>query len=320
MIRVANEETIKDVGEFGLIERVTGQLSMPASVSVGPGDDSAVFSVDGDAVVSTDMMVEDVHFRRDWCSGFDVGCKLIARSFADLEAMGATSRGCVVAISMPEELQAEWFKDFFQGVSAEVVKARAVLVGGDITSGEKIVATATVFGQMEGRAPVLRSGAKPADVVALCGRQGWAAAGWATLSRGFRSPRAAVDAYRCPEVPYGAGRIAAAAGANAMIDVSDGLIADLGHIAEKSNVLIDIDSSSLEIPGPLQNVGAALNSDPLNFVLTGGEDHPLVATFADYVPQGWAHIGRVLDPVEGSANVLVDGEEWETEYSGWTHF
>jgi thiamine-monophosphate kinase len=193
------------------------------------------------------------------------------------------------------------------------------LLGGDVTRSDKIVISVTVFGTLEGRSAVTRSGARPGDVVALCGRSGWAAAGWAVLGRGFRSPRAAVQAYQVPEVPYGQGRVAALAGATSMIDISDGLLADLGHIADRSGVSIDVHREAFEVPDPLQAVAAATGSDPYRLILTGGEDHALAATFAPGdVPEGWTVIASVSDPGDGPA-VTVDGEQWE-DSTGWDHY
>ena len=174
----------------------------------------------------------------------------------------------------------------------------------------------TVLGSVEGE-PVRRSGARPGDVVAIAGRQGWAAAGLAVLARGFRSPRALVEAHRRPEPPYGAGPVAAAAGATAMIDVSDGLLGDVAHIAEASGVAIDISAGSFEVAEPLRAVGAALGADPMRFILTGGDDHALVATYpaGTALPDGWTRIGEVA---EGSG-VTVDGAAYEGP-AGHTHF
>jgi thiamine-monophosphate kinase len=139
------------------------------------------------------------------------------------------------------------------------------------------------------------------------------------LTRGFRSPGAVVVAHRVPEVPYGEGRIAAESGATAMIDVSDGLLADLGHIAKASGVRIELDSAAFEIAEPQQAVAAALGGgDPLGFQLTGGDDHALVATFPPgKVPTGWTTIGKV---VSGQPSVLVDGAVPEVDSAGWKHF
>jgi thiamine-monophosphate kinase len=126
-----------------------------------------------------------------------------------------------------------------------------------------------------------------------------------------------VGAYRTPEPPYAAGPQAALAGATAMIDVSDGLLADLGHVATASGVAIDVRSAALVVPPRLVDVGAALGVDPLHWLLTGGEDHALVATFPGAPPAGWTEIGSVA---EGEPGVLVDGRPYTEGTPGWTHF
>jgi thiamine-monophosphate kinase len=156
-------------------------------------------------------------------------------------------------------------------------------------------------------------------VLAVCGRLGWAAAGLAVLGRGFRSPVAVVNAHRVPEPPYQAGPQAAAAGATAMIDISDGLLADLGHVARASGVAIDVRSASLPVHQRLLDVSSALGADPMRWVLTGGEDYALAATFpsARSVPTGWTAIGAVSP---GSGTVLVDGKPYDAPTPGWTHW
>lgn len=310
-----SQQTIGDVGEFELIKIITKTLSSGPQVLLGPGDDAAVLAVpSGQVVVSTDVLVEGVHFRHDWSTGFDVGRKAVAASVADLEAMGATPLGLVVGFSAPPSTPMTWVRFFTQGLQQECEAAGIPLVGGDITQAEKIVLSMTVLGSLE-RA-VTRSGAEPGQLVAIRGRLGWSAAGLAVLGRGFRSPRAVVEAHRTPEVAYGAGAEAAAAGATAMIDVSDGLLADLGHIARASGVAVDIDSEALEIAEPIRAVAAATGKDPLGFVLTGGEDHALAACFAPAdVPSDWSVIGSV----SAGEGVTVDGAAWEGT-AGFDHF
>jgi thiamine-monophosphate kinase len=312
-------QTAGDVGEFGLIERITSGLSASGAVRLGTGDDAAVVRPVGDVVVSTDTMVEGVHFRPDWSSAEDVGRKLVAACVSDAEAMGAAPIAVVVSLAMPTHTTAEWVDGFRDGVRAECERCGAQLVGGDTTSAPVIVLTATVLGDLDGVDPVTRSGARPGEVVAFAGRLGWAAAGLAALTRGFRSPRAVVVAHRVPEPPYGQGRVAAEAGATSMIDVSDGLLADLGHVARASGVRVELDSSAFETTEPQQAVAAAIGGgNPLDFQLTGGDDHALVATFpAGSVPAGWTVIGRVSD---GDPGVVVDGEEWTSAAPGWRHF
>lgn len=311
--------TVGDTTEFELIGAITAGLPTGPALRVGPGDDCAVFAADGDVAVSTDTMVENVHFRRAWSGPADVGRKAVAAAVADLEAMGARGIGVVLALTVPAELELAWVQEFAAGVREECANAGVLLLGGDLTRGRDIIATATVLGDLQGRPPVTRSGARPGDVVAVCGRLGWAAAGLTVLNRGFRSPRAVVVAHRVPEPPYGQGQMAQQAGASAMIDCSDGLLADLGHLAEASGVAIDVDTSRLDVAEPQSVVAAAVGGgDPLTFILTGGDDHALLATFAaDAVPDGWRVIGSVS---AGDPQVTVDGAEWEGDSAGWRHF
>lgn len=310
--------TVGDLGEFGLIAEITAGLPTAPNVLVGPGDDCAVFAPDGPVAVSTDTMVAGRHWRENWSGPHDVGRKAVASAAADLEAEGARGIGVVISLALPAETPAEWARQFSAGVRAECAEAGLVLLGGDLTQAPQIVVTATVFGDLEGRAPVTRAGARPGDVVAFRGRLGWAEAGLAVLNRGFRSPAAVVNAHRVPEPPYGQGIVAALAGATAMVDVSDGLLADLGHIARSSGVVIDLDPAAFDIAEPQTAVAAALGGkDPLAFVLTGGDDHALAACFAPSdVPEGWVVVGAVRD---GEPGVLVGGETWEGS-AGWAHF
>jgi thiamine-monophosphate kinase len=154
-------------------------------------------------------------------------------------------------------------------------------------------------------------------VVALAGRTGFAAAGYAVLSRGFRTPKLFVDAYRRPEVPYEAGPAAARLGATAMIDVSDGLLQDLGHIATASVVGVDVRREAFEFVPQMRDAAGALGVDPYLWVLTGGDDHALAATFppGTDLPPEW----RVVGAVHEGTGVTVDRKPW-TGGMGWDHF
>lgn len=311
------KNTLAELGEFGLISQITADLVPTDTIPVTVGDDAAVVRLDGDLAVSTDTVVAGVHFRTDWSLPHEVGQRAVAAAVADLIAMGARPVAMVVGFTAPGDLPASWAKQCTQGIKVEAAKSGIALVGGDTTSGPVIVLTVTVMGDLQGHPPILRSGARPGDVVALRGRVGWSAAGLKVLSRGFRSPRAVVEAYKVPEVIYAAGAEAVAAGATSMIDISDGLLADLGHISRASGVTIDLDRQAFTIPEPIQAVAAATGVDPWTFILTGAEDHGLAATFAPgTVPEHWLEMGTVS---AGEAQVLVDGVAWEGA-PGWDHF
>ena len=314
---IPRDATLADVGEFGLIAELTNAFKQGEHVLVGPGDDAAVLRVrTGHVVVSTDLMVEGRHFRRDWASASDVGHRAAAQNLSDVNAMGGRAHSLTVGLAAPPDLPAQWALEFAAGFAAECDVVGASVVGGDLTRADEVVLAVTVLGSCT-QTPVLRSGARPGDVLALTGRQGWAAGGLAVLGRGFRSPRVLVEAYRRPEPPYDAGPVAADAGATSMIDVSDGLLADAGHVASQSGVAVDVRSASFDIPEPLHAVAAATGADPLSFMLSGGDDHSLLATFPDAasVPEGWIVVGAVAE----GEGVTVDGAAYAGE-TGWTHF
>lgn len=284
---------------------------------LGPGDDAAVVAVaDGRVVATTDLLVENRHFRRDWSSANDVGHKAAARSFADVAAMGAVPTALLVGFATPGDLALEWVDGLMAGLREECGEVGADIVGGDVTAADVITLAVTALGDLQTRTPVTLGGARPGDVVAVAGKLGWAAAGFAVLGRGFRSPVQVVSAHRRPEPPYAEGPRAAQLGATSMTDISDGLVADLGHIAEASGVRIDLTVAALIVPAKLREVGAALNVDPLLWVLTGGDDYALAASFPKNVelPDTWTVIGAVAQ----GEGVRVDGRRWPA--GGHEHF
>jgi len=306
-----------------VIRTVTHGRGQPPSTLLGPGDDAAVVAApDARVVVSTDLAVDGVHFRTDWATGEQIGKRAALAAMADIAAMGAVPTALVVGLSAPGSTLVELVTAIGAGINEAAEAAGAGVVGGDVTRGDQLTLAVTVLGDLRGSAPVLRSGARPGDVVAVCGRLGWAAAGLAVLSRGFRSPAVVVGAYRVPEPPLAAGPVAAAAGATSMIDVSDGLLADLGHIAEESRVAIDVKAVALQVNPRLVEVASALGKNPLEWLLTGGDDHALVATFprGASTPPGWAQIGTIAALGEGEApRVTVDGAVPDLT-AGWDHF
>jgi thiamine-monophosphate kinase len=315
--RGASVITVSELGEFGLIKRVTAGMAAAETTLLGPGDDAAIVATpDGRVVASTDLLIENRHFRRDWSTANDIGHKAAARNFADIVAMGAVPTALLVGLAAPGTLEVEWVDGLVNGLREECGQIGAAIVGGDVTAADVVMLGITALGDLQGRAPVTLDGARPGDIVAVAGRLGWAAAGFAVLGRGFRSPVSVVTAHRRPELPYAEGPRAAELGATAMTDVSDGLVADLGHIAEASSVRIDLQAQLLDLPAKLREVGAALNVDPVVWVLTGGDDYALVATFprGTTLSEAWCEIGTVS---EGDG-VRVDGRRWPV--GGHEHF
>jgi thiamine-monophosphate kinase len=338
--------SVADLGEWGIIAALAARMPSGPLTAVGIGDDAAVVGApSGSVVASVDLLLEGQHFLISWSSGYDVGVKAAARSLADIAAMGAGPTALLVALAAPGTLPARWVLDLADGLAFEAGRAGAGVVGGDTARADKVLLSVTALGDLAGRPPVRRGGAAPGDVVAVAGPLGHSAAGYALLAAGAKpvtaadaeaapeaAPRALADlmaAHLRPAPAYQAGPEAALLGATAMIDVSDGLLADLGHVAAASGVRIEIDSSRLALGDPLAAAAAAVSrlsrthaarsprSLSLQWALTGGEDHSLAATFPPSVslPQRW----RVIGAARPGSGVTVDGEPYQGSL-GWEHF
>jgi thiamine-monophosphate kinase len=311
-------ESLAGMGEFAVIDRLVSGRVQPPTVVLGPGDDAAVVAhADGRSVVSTDMLVEGVHFRRDWSTPFQLGRKAIAANAADIEAMGAAPTAFVVSFGAPGDTAANDVVALSDGMWHEAGGLGAGIVGGDLVSAPQWVVSVTALGDLEGRAPVVLGGARRGDVIAVAGDLGPSAAGYALLMKNIRGFDELRSRHLVPVPPYGQGRAASDAGATSMTDVSDGLVADVGHIAHASDVGVDLSWDALEFDrDALASAAVALEMDPWGWVLAGGEDHALVATFPDAPPIGWRVIGSVID---GPPRVLLDGQPWHG-HTGWQSF
>lgn len=294
--------TVAAVGEDGLIDRVIARYPPPPSgVLVGPGDDAAVLELSGRSVICTDTLVEGHDFLLAWSGAHDVGVKVAAQNLADVAAMGAVPVALVVSLAAPGDLPVAWARDLADGVAAECARAGAAVVGGDVSPAAQLVVTGTAVGVLPGPA-VLRCGARPGDVIALAGVSGLSGAGLALLRAGIDVTgrpdlSALVRTHLAPEPDYPAGPLAAAAGATAMIDTSDGLLRDARRVAEASGAVLDLDPERL-VPGAQLRAAAAALGEPqlaLQWVLSGGEDHALLACFppGTALPQPFRAIGAV---------------------------
>ena len=306
--------------EFELIDSITAHFAQHKGVLLGPGDDAAVLAVpDGRVAASTDMLVENVHFRSAWTAPHDLGRRAAAQNFADIAAMGGVPTALLVAVGAPADTDQDWFDQLAAGFETECALVGASVIGGDLAKSDRIVIGVTVLGDLEGRAPITRAGAQIGDVVAVAGRFGWSAAGLLAYERGIDVDPEVRAAYRVPTPPYAAGPAAAHAGATAMIDTSDGLVADAAHIADASGVTIALDATALAADQPVLAASQLLGIPVLELILGGGEDHALLATFPPDtpIPAAFRSIGRV--EARGPADVLVDGRPYEGS-RGWTHF
>lgn len=314
--------TLRQVGEFAVIDRLVAHRRQPEDVVVGPGDDAAVLHAGaGNIVMSTDMLVQGKHFRFDWSSPHDVGRKAIAQNAADIEAMGARPTAFVVAFGACPDTAVSEVEELTEGMWQEANSIHAGIVGGDLVSSSEWVVSVTALGYLDNRPPVLRSGAQAGSVVAVAGNLGYSAAGYALWCNHSADNSVEFEEMKrrhlVPQPPYGEGIRAAEAKAQAMTDISDGLLADLGHLAAASGVTVDLSRAALNADvDALAAPAAATHIDPWSWVLGGGEDHALVACFAHGVPSGWREIGVVR---AGASEVLVDGCI-PTSQPGWQSF
>ena len=354
--------TIADLTEEDLLAAFAPLLPPSRNELVGTGDDCAVLvAPDSRYCVSTDILVQGRHFSTDWSSAWEIGARAAAQNLADVAAMGARPVAIVVGLVLPATTTLAWVKDLTRGMAEICAQNGAGIVGGDLSAGENLVIAVTVHGDLEGRSPVLRSGARAGDLLIHAGTLGRSAAGLALLSNGIDDPdragsrvvssswegfdevmRAAVreslSVFRAPAPPLKAGPALAEAGATAMMDVSDGLLRDAGRMAAASEVRIDLedpassrsgageDLAVLEpVAGLMEDSRIAARALARRWVLTGGEDHGMLAAFpteaATGLPMGCRVIGRVLEQNEGP-RVTVGGRAPDTSDTGqgWDHF
>jgi len=315
----SHEPTLAEVSEAELLAGIFPLMPGGHGVLLGPGDDAALVAAPGGSVVATtDAMVRDRDWRDDWSTGADVGAKTVAQNLADVAAMGAVPTALLVTLVADPATPLRWVHDFATGLAEAAREAGAPVVGGDLSSAPPgmLVVSVTALGDLEGRAPVRRDGARVGDVVAVAGSLGRSHAGWRLLERGEaeRAPEL-VDYHRRPRPAYRQGPAAARAGASAMLDLSDGLVRDAGRVAAASHVGIDLSAEALA--GDIAALVPAVGEETAReCVLTGGEEHSLLASFPPEValPPGWRRVG---DGVEGEG-VTVDGQAQDA--GGWDHF
>ena len=316
---------VSEVSEEELLRRITPLLPAGEHTLLGPGDDAAVLAApDGRFVVTTDVLVAGRDFRDDWTTAADVGWRATAANVADLAAMGAVPTALVTALVLPASTAVDWVIDLARGLGEACRQWRLGAVGGDLSGGDVAMVAITAHGDLQGRQPLRRSTARPGDVLAHAGVLGDSAAGLALLAGEHRVTSAAgtraLAGFRRPQPPVSAGAAAARAGATAMMDVSDGLLRDAGRLAAASGVHLDLDPAVLAGDcSALADLAQLCGADPLAWVLTGGEDHGLLATFGpdQDLPAPFRRIGTVTD---GSGPVTYGGSAPSVSGTGWDHF
>lgn len=310
------ERTVGELSEGMILQRILEVLG-PSPAIVGPGDDAAVLAVPGGRiVVTTDTLVHGPDFRLAWSSGGDLGFKAAAVNLSDVAAMGARPTALLVALAMPGDTRLGFVEDLAGGLrdACRELAPGCTVAGGDLTVSDTLTIAVTALGVLDGHEPVLRSGARAGDLVAVAGELGAAGRGIELLFARFRDDdgepvpvrrdeltageRTDLEAQLRPRPPIRLGPVAAASGATALMDLSDGLLLDATRLADASGVTIDL-------------------GDGLDRVqLIGGEDHALLACFPPDValPDGFVPIGRVV--ARGADAVTIGGRP-PTGRTGW---
>jgi thiamine-monophosphate kinase len=292
------------MGEFELLALLRGRLPEPGPrVRLGSGDDAAVSVPDGATATSVDALVEGVHFRRETASLRQIGRKALSTALSDLAAMGAEAGEAYVVLGAPEEMNEAELLELGEGLAAVASETGTTLAGGDLTRAPALTLAVTVVGH----APrpedfVTRAGARAGDALVVTGEFGGAAAGLLLLEDPALSGGDALRRRQLDPTPrLAAGQALAAAGATAMIDISDGLAGDAGHVATTSGALLVIDAAALPIAAGVEQVAAAAGRDAVELAVSGGEDYELLAALppdaVEPARQALAAIGTPLSVI-----------------------
>jgi len=314
------------MGEFELLERVRERLPAPGPrVRIGSGDDAAVTVPGGATATSIDALVDGVHFRRDRSSLTQIGRKALATALSDLAAMGAGAGEAYVAIGIPRDLDEAGCLELVDGLAALAAETGTALVGGDVTRAPALILTVTVVGHAPAPEQLVgRGGARPGDLLVLTGEIGAAGAGLLLLERpelearvtdpiAARLRRRQLD----PTPRLATGQALAAAGATAMIDVSDGLGADAAHLAKASGARLRIDAGALPLAGGVAEVAAGAGRHPLELAASAGEDYELLAALPpERLAAATTGIGRAAETTLAQIGEVSEGSGVEIRLPG----
>lgn len=331
---------LNEIGEFGFIRRVSrGAVVRPEGVARAIGDDAAAFSMPAGqlALVTTDLLVERVHFLRAATTPFNLGHKALAVNLSDIAAMGGTPREAFVSLAIPADCPVEFLEELYAGVKRLAAEHAVNILGGDTTASKgDLFLSVTVVGGVPANQVLYRSGARPGDRVCVTGPVGDSRAGLHFVREGLApsdaTMQALLDAHLLPRPHLAEGRFLAESGAaTSAIDVSDGLSSDLLHLCEESGVGIRIRAEAIPVSPALRDFCARSGHDPVRFALAGGEDYVLAVTLRperlDEVQRGFAaRFGRPLHAIgevtTGTGLVLraPDGRAEVLVPTGWDHF
>jgi thiamine-monophosphate kinase len=314
------------MGEFELLAKVRQRLTPHGSrIRVGSGDDAAVTVPGGATATSVDALVDGVHFRRDRATLAQIGRKALGTALSDLAAMGAEPGEAYAVVGVPPDLDEDGCLELAEGIVALAAETGVVLAGGDVTRAPVLTLAITVVGHAPTAEHLVgRGGGEPGDALVLTGELGGAAAGLLLLedpALAAAVPPLAAERLRLrqlvPTPRLAAGRALAAAGARAMIDVSDGLGGDAAHLARASGAQARIDAGALPLANGLAEVAAAAGRDPLELAASGGEDYELLAALpSERLAEAATRIGEAAETTLTRIGELGAGEGVEIRLPG----
>jgi thiamine-monophosphate kinase len=330
-----------DIGEFELIKMMTAGLEPDVRTTVGVGDDCSVYKISRDRhlLATCDMLIEDVHFSRKTASAFLIGCKAIACSLSDIAAMGGHPLFTLVSLGLPPTTPEEFIQDMYIGIRSICREHGVALVGGDtVRSPEKLVIDVTMIGECFGGKYLLRSDAKAGDAIVVTGFLGNSSAGFDILEGKIAGPgterrNELIEAHLAPEPRTEEGsHLAENYRIHSMIDISDGLAGDLGHVCRASGLGARIWADKIPISEALADCCRGAGVDPLDYALSGGEDYELLFTLApdelERLMLEWPeefdvplfHIGEMDDGAKHILLLSEDGSERPLDATSFDHF
>jgi thiamine-monophosphate kinase len=321
---------LRDLGEFPFLHRLRGRVPADPCVLLGLGDDCAALSLSGTTLLTTDAMVEGVHFRREWTSFSALGERAFTVNASDIAAMGGEPTFALLSLGVPQECEVEDLDAFFDGFIQAAGACGAALIGGNMSAAPCLMLSVTLLGRTP-HGVVTRAGARVGDDLYVTGTLGDAALGLRLLQEGRdgAEARVVIARFLCPSARLTVGReVAAQRLATAMIDVSDGLLQDLGHLCEESHVGAVVEAPALPLsPG----YRALLGPEDWSLSLTGGEDYELlfsaaaehravIKALARTSGCAITRIGRVVPQAQGLSVRGPDGAAYTPARAGYDHF
>lgn len=335
---------LKEIGEFGLINWIRGKMPpRDPDITAGIGDDAAVMIPPKGSIclVTTDILIEDIHFRMDYTDPLRLGKKALSINLSDIAAMGGIPQYFLLSLGIPPHISFRWLEEFFNGIQHVADRYDLSLIGGDTSLARKLTINVTLLGRGKPREIIYRKGANAGDQIMVTGTLGNAGLGLRILkihkgdlkvSSQNKELTELIEKHLSPTPRITEGRLIAENHlASAMIDISDGLLADLGHILEESHVGARIWISQIPLSEAYRRMAAHYTSNDIDLAISGGEDYELLLTApskkgekltALFGQSGLqiTRIGEIVDHRHGLRLFMEDGREYRPRITGYDHF